>query len=373
MVFQDIEDTPSFFVNRAAELEWIANRSNDRRARGEAIEITGPPGIGKTALVRQFTRGKERSEHEVLSLGNQGQEIDLDRLDYLLRDGRLNLRTVIIDNAPLGEEELERLTRKVFNWKRIRELFLTNREPKFKGGVQTINLGPLDQRSTLELFRLLSRERKLERIPDALLTLSEGHPLAIHLMANLLQTHDPHSLVKLLQGSVYSLKNELLVPRRELITSVVPKLVIVNEEIIERLKARPEDIHQIGHRKFEELVAELLDDMDFDVELTQATRDGGRDVLAYWNSPVGRLLCLVEVKKYRPDRTVGIQLVKNLYGTLMDEQATSAVLVTTSDFSPDARKFEDKHKWQLALRNYTDLVQWIQNYKKPKTAKIIRS
>jgi restriction system protein len=80
----------------------------------------------------------------------------------------------------------------------------------------------------------------------------------------------------------------------------------------------------------------------------------------------------VEVKKHRPDRTVGIQLVKNLYGTLMDEQATSAMLVTTSDFSRDARKFEDKHKWQLALKNYTDLVEWIENYKKPKAAKIIR-
>lgn len=206
-------------------------------------------------------------------------------------------------------------------------------------------------------------------LPSSLLALTEGNPLAISLIAGLLNTHDPNSLVRLLQGSIYELENELLVPRRELVTSVAPKLVVANEQILERLKERPDDIHQIGHRKFEELIAELLDDMDFDVELTQATRDGGRDVLAYWNSPVGRLLCLVEVKKHRPDRTVGIQLVKNLYGTLMDEQATSAMLVTTSDFSGDARKFEDKHKWQLALKNYTDLVEWIENYKKPKAGK----
>jgi HJR/Mrr/RecB family endonuclease len=170
----------------------------------------------------------------------------------------------------------------------------------------------------------------------------------------------------MLQGSLYELQNQVLVPQRELINRVEPTIIRANEQILERLRARPQDIHRIGHRKFEELIAELLEDMDFDVELTQATRDGGRDVLAYWNSPVGRLLILVEAKKYRPDRTIGVQLVRTLYGTLMDEQANSAMIVTTSDFSPDARSFEAKHKWQLGLKNYTDLVGWIENYKKPK-------
>jgi restriction system protein len=201
--------------------------------------------------------------------------------------------------------------------------------------------------------------------------MAEGHPLAIHLIARLLETHDPSALAGLLQGALYQLDNEILVPRRELIKSVKPRLVLVNEQFLEKLKARPEDIHQIGHRKFEEIVAELLDDMGFNVELTQETRDGGRDVLAYWDSPVGRLLCLVEAKKHRPDRTVGVQLVRNLYGTLIDEQANSAILVTTADFSADARKFAARHKWQLGLKNYTDLVQWIENYKKPKSKGII--
>ncbi len=50
----------------------------------------------------------------------------------------------------------------------------------------------------------------------------------------------------------------------------------------------------------------------------------------------------------------------------MHEQANGAMLVTTSDFSRDARKFEATHRWQLGLRNYTNLVEWIDNYKKPK-------
>ncbi len=365
MAFEDNDREGAFFVNREAELAWIAQRALGRNTWATTIEISGLPGIGKTALVQQFLR-VHSLQKDVLSVTNYGTEIDLDRLDYSLRNlRRKSASIVILDDADLTDKDVERAVSAVFNWKAIRTLFVTQRRPAVGKRVDLLRLGPLDERSTLSLFRRLLGRRSSE-IPRSVLDMSDGHPLAIHLIARLLQTHDPDGLVRLLQGSLYDLENNVFVPRRELISSVRPQLVLANEQILQRLKARPEDIHQIGHRKFEELIAELLADMDFDVELTPATRDGGRDVLAYWNSPIGRLLCLVEAKKHRPDRPVGIQLVRNLYGTLMDEQATSGMLVTTSDFSSEARKFEKKHQWQLALKNYTDLVEWIENYKKPK-------
>ena len=112
-------------------------------------------------------------------------------------------------------------------------------------------------------------------------------------------------------------------------------------------------------RKFEELVAEALSDLGYEVELTPATRDGGKDILAYMTTPHGRVLSLVEVKKYRQDRPVGIELVRSLFGTLIDADASSAMLVTTSSFSPDAHAFQRRHKYKLALRDYSNVVQWI--------------
>lgn len=115
-------------------------------------------------------------------------------------------------------------------------------------------------------------------------------------------------------------------------------------------------------RDFEKLLAELLKDMGWEVELTKQTRDGGSDILAYLNTDIGRLLCLVEAKHYREDRKVGVDLVRTLYGTLFDAQANSAMLVTSSSFTADAKEFQQKHKYQLTLRDYSDIVNWIMKY-----------
>ena len=46
------------------------------------------------------------------------------------------------------------------------------------------------------------------------------------------------------------------------------------------LKKYSEKLYDIDPRKFEELVASILEDLRFSIELTQATRDGGWDIIA---------------------------------------------------------------------------------------------
>ena len=103
--------------------------------------------------------------------------------------------------------------------------------------------------------------------------------------------------------------------------------------------------------------------MGWEVELTQQTRDGGKDILAYLNTDLGRMLCLVEAKHYRKDRKIGVDLVRTLYGTLCDAQANSAMLITTSSFTSGAQEFQQRHEYQLGLRDYADVVNWIMKYK----------
>jgi restriction system protein len=84
-------------------------------------------------------------------------------------------------------------------------------------------------------------------------------------------------------------------------------------------------------------------------------------------TPLRGFLCLVEAKHYREDRKIGVSLVRTLYGTLRDYQASSAMLVTTSSYSKDARALQQKHKYELSLREYTDVAGWIQRYGAHKT------
>lgn len=165
-------------------------------------------------------------------------------------------------------------------------------------------------------------------------------------------------------GILYEVSTELALPETKNITDVTPKILIASSALAERLKRRPEGVHDLTSRQFEELVGELLTDMGAShVEITPFTRDGGRDLLAYMDLKFGRLLCLVEAKKYRPDRTVGIELVRALYGVVCDEDASHGTLVTTSTFSPDARRFESRHRHRLSLQDYDHVAEWIRRYR----------
>ena len=106
-----------------------------------------------------------------------------------------------------------------------------------------------------------------------------------------------------------------------------------------------------------------MTDMGMEVELTPATRDGGKDILAYLPTEFGKLLCLVEAKRHKKTRPVGVSLVRSLYGTLDDHHATMGMLVTTSRFSPDARSFQERHKYKLSLKDFPDVVSWLMKYK----------
>ena len=124
------------------------------------------------------------------------------------------------------------------------------------------------------------------------------------------------------------------------------------DEILRHVDVDFRRIYSISPRKFEELIAEMLVRDNFRVELTKQTRDGGFDILAYQDSPLGGHLRLVECKRLAISNTVGVPLVSALYGVLDHKDATSAAFVTTSEFTRDARKFESAHPHRLRLRNH---------------------
>jgi restriction system protein len=171
-------------------------------------------------------------------------------------------------------------------------------------------------------------------------------------------------LIHELQQKIYDIGREVSRPRESVIEAAGPTIVLATDALVARLRSQPTDVYALSPRQFEQLIASLLDDMGWEVHLTQQTRDGGRDILAYLNTPLGRLLCLVEAKRYNPKRPVGVELVRTLYGTLFHEQANSAMLVTTSYFTPDAKEFQQQHAYQLSLKDFQDVAAWISKFRR---------
>lgn len=138
----------------------------------------------------------------------------------------------------------------------------------------------------------------------------------------------------------------------------------INEELIAYLSKHPEYMRQLHHRKFEELIAEIIRSKGFDVTLTPQTRDGGKDIIALYKSPFGHQMFIVECKKYNEDNKVGVELVRGLYGVKMAERATQGILVTSSTFTKDAKDFVKPLEFELELKDYNDITQWCKDYKK---------
>jgi restriction system protein len=92
---------------------------------------------------------------------------------------------------------------------------------------------------------------------------------------------------------------------------------------------------------FEHLVRELFE-KEFasrggEVRITQASRDGGVDAIAFDPDPITGGKIVIQAKRYT--RTVGVSAVRDLFGTVMNEGASKGILVTTADYGPDAHQF----------------------------------
>lgn len=92
---------------------------------------------------------------------------------------------------------------------------------------------------------------------------------------------------------------------------------------------------------FEHLVRQVFEhefsSTGTEVRVTQASRDGGVDAIVHDPDPIKGGKIVIQAKRYTS--TVDVAAVRDLYGTLVNEGAMKGILVTTSQFGPDARKF----------------------------------
>ena len=113
---------------------------------------------------------------------------------------------------------------------------------------------------------------------------------------------------------------------------------------------------------FEHLVRELFE-KEFiasggEVHVTQGSRDGGVDAIAFDPDPIRGGKLVIQAKRYT--NTVEVAAVRDLYGTLLNEGATKGILVTTSDFGSDAYAFaKDK---PITLLNGANLLSLLEKH-----------
>jgi len=121
-------------------------------------------------------------------------------------------------------------------------------------------------------------------------------------------------------------------------------------------------MYDLTPRKFEELIASILEDFGLDVELTKSTRDGGFDIYAYVRHAVASFLVLVECKKWERSQHVGIEIVQRLFGIQQNLRASKSLIVTTSFFTSPAKEECRLYKGMMELKDFNDLKSWLEKY-----------
>jgi len=119
---------------------------------------------------------------------------------------------------------------------------------------------------------------------------------------------------------------------------------------------------KIPPRKFEEVIAELLMQKGYVVDLTKQTRDGGYDILALSYDNGMPLKYLVECKRYARNRPIGINIVRSFFDTIRTQEANKGIIFTTSSFTADAWKRQKANPYFLDYKDHDDIITWVREY-----------
>lgn len=130
---------------------------------------------------------------------------------------------------------------------------------------------------------------------------------------------------------------------------------------IDRILKNNKEVYNLSSREFEEMVAQVFRNQGYEVRVTQATRDGGCDIIATHNIGGLPYMVLIECKKYNEKNKVGVSLVRSLLGVQTDQRANKAVLVTSSTFTKDARDFAARQQQLITLLDYDDLLRMMKS------------
>lgn len=173
--------------------------------------------------------------------------------------------------------------------------------------------------------------------------------LTVRTSRDVLQSHDlskvdPIACLKHLNAEVSQKPHELKAVRPIVNFRMVDPRFVEKPDILGQLDERP-NIALLKPPEFEGLITNLFEKMGLETRLTQASRDGGVDCVAWDMRPIVGGKVIVQAKRYK--NTVGVSAVRDLYGTVLNEGAAKGILVTTSGYGTASMQFAERKPLQL--------------------------
>lgn len=136
-------------------------------------------------------------------------------------------------------------------------------------------------------------------------------------------------------------------------------LDLVDPLLLDMLTKHPELLKSLEWRTFEKLLARILEDLGYEIELQRGTKDGGVDVFALKRDSVfGAHRYLLQAKRW--SNAVGVEPVRELLFLHGHHRITRSCLATTSRFTSGAWELAREYAWQLELKDFDKLMEWVE-------------
>ena len=114
--------------------------------------------------------------------------------------------------------------------------------------------------------------------------------------------------------------------------------------VYQEILRNPNIMYDLESWEFEEFVADVFRQYGFKADVTQRTRDGGKDIIAQFDSL---------------ERHVGVDVVRKLYAVMSRDRVDKGVIVTTSYFTRDAIAEASLLNGRIKLIDYNELQNLI--------------
>jgi len=176
-----------------------------------------------------------------------------------------------------------------------------------------------------------------------------------------LERVDPRECIRSLKGLVAGPLAQLAPVRPIMELNTDDQRFVASREILANL-SDTDNLATMDWEDFEHLVRELFGKVfggyGSEVRVTQASRDGGVDAIAFDPDPIRGGKFVIQAKRY--NRVVPVSAARDLYGTMINEGAVKGILVTTSYYGNDSREFvKDK---PITLIDGANLVYMFQQH-----------
>jgi restriction system protein len=155
---------------------------------------------------------------------------------------------------------------------------------------------------------------------------------------------DPIACLQGLSASISRSPSELVPVRPLLEFSMSDPRFVQESDVLSSLDTRP-NLMDLSPSEFESLITNLFEKMGLETRLTQASRDGGVDCVAYDPRPIFGGKVVIQAKRYK--NTVGVSAVRDLFGTMQNEGASKGILVTTSGYGRASHDFANGKPLEL--------------------------